>query len=295
MRRHRWGTALVVVLVIAAAFVAGYGITRAIHRASASAPPPRPSLPAALGALTNEPTPAPGAAKSTAATPAGVQRAIGALAKAPGLGGRLLARVIDARSGKVLFDGQGNTPAAPASTGKLLTAAAILAVHEPGDRFPTKIVSSGNGTVYLVGGGDPTLAAAAPGKPTTYVGAARISDLVAQLHRAHVAVHRIVVDGSLFSGPSIAPPWDPTDMGTSYAAPITAVMSDAAVIAPPGYARSTEPDLDAGAALAKLLGNPKLPVTQGKAPAGVKVVASVRSAPVSELIDEMLQTSDNVI
>jgi D-alanyl-D-alanine carboxypeptidase/D-alanyl-D-alanine-endopeptidase (penicillin-binding protein 4) len=72
-------------------------------------------------------------------------------------------------------------------------------------------------------------------------------------------------------------------------------MSDAAVIAPPGYARSTEPDLAAGAALARLLGNPKLPVTQGSAPAGAKRVASVRSAPVAELIDEMLQTSDNVI
>ena len=295
MGRHRWGTAIVVVLVIAAAFVAGYGITRAVHRVSAPAPPPRPPVPAVLPALTAAPAPAASSSTTTAATPAGVRRAIGAPAKAPGLGGRLLARVIDARTGKVLFDSQGSTPAAPASTGKLLTAAALLAVYEPGDRFTTKIVSTGNGTVYLVGGGDPTLAAAAPGKPTTYVGAARISDLVAQLRRAHVTVHRIVVDGSLFTGPSIAPSWDATDMGTSYASPITALMSDAAVIAPPGYARSTKPDLDAGAALAKLLGEPKLPVTQGNAPAAAKVVASVRSAPVSELIDEMLQTSDNVI
>ncbi|HEY2298383.1 MAG TPA: D-alanyl-D-alanine carboxypeptidase/D-alanyl-D-alanine-endopeptidase [Jatrophihabitans sp.] len=295
MGRRWWATAVVVVLVIAAAFVAGYAVTRVVHRATAAPAPPHPSLPPALSAVTAAPTTAPSTARSTSATPAGVREAIGALAKAPGLGGRLLARVIDAHTGKILFDGRGNTPAAPASTGKLLTAAAMFAVHEPGDRLTTKIVSTGDGTVYLVGGGDPTLAAAAPGKPSTYAGAARISDLVTQLHHAHVAVHRIVVDGSLFAGPSIAPSWDRTDIGTSYAAPITAVMSDAAVIAPPGYARSTEPDLDAGAALAKLLGDPKLSVTQGKAPAGAKVVASVRSAPVSELIDEMLQTSDNVI
>src|SRR5689334_5226719 len=129
MRRHGWGTAIVVVFVIAAAFVAGYGITRALHRASASAPPPRPSVPAVLPALTAAPAPAATTTKMTAATPAGVRRAIGALAEAPGLGGRLLARVIDARTGKILFDSRGGTPAAPASTGKLLTAAAMLAVH----------------------------------------------------------------------------------------------------------------------------------------------------------------------
>jgi D-alanyl-D-alanine carboxypeptidase/D-alanyl-D-alanine-endopeptidase (penicillin-binding protein 4) len=56
-----------------------------------------------------------------------------------------------------------------------------------------------------------------------------------------------------------------------------------------------KPDLDAGLALAKLLGNPNLPVTAGNAPAGAKPVASVQSAPVAELVDEMLQTSDNVI
>lgn len=282
------------VLALVAAFALGFGVTRGIRHATAKPAPPRPSLPAALGELTASPgQPAsPGAA---APTPAGVRRAIAQLAKAPALGGRLLARVVDARSGRVLFDSGGSTPAAPASTAKLMTAAAILAVHRPSDRFTTRVVDVGGGTIVLVGGGDPTLAAAPAGKPTTYVGAARLSSLAAQLRHAHVSVQRIEVDGTLFSGPSVSPHWDASDIGTTYAAPITAIMSDAGVIAPPGYARSTKPDLDAGAALAKLLGNPQLKVTEGRAPKSAKTVASVQSAPVSELVDEMLQTSDNVI
>ncbi len=288
----------ITIVVLVAAFALGFGVARGIKHANAKPAPPRPTVPAAIGALAATPGPGPtgsDGSNGTAPTPAGVRRAIGALAHAPGLGGRLLGRVIDAQTGKVLFNDSGSTPAAPASTGKLLTAAAILAVHKPTDRFTTTVDDAGNGTIVLVGGGDPTLAAAAPGKPTTYLGAARMSSLVQQLRAKHVTVRKIIVDGSLFTGPSVSPHWDASDIGTDYAAPITAIMSDAAVIAAPGYARSTKPDLDAGLALAKLLGNANLPVTAGKAPAGAKQVASVRSAPLAELIDEMLQTSDNVI
>jgi D-alanyl-D-alanine carboxypeptidase/D-alanyl-D-alanine-endopeptidase (penicillin-binding protein 4) len=203
--------------------------------------------------------------------------------------------VIDAQTGALLFDQSGNTPAAPASTGKLLTAAAILAVHKPSDRFVTKVLAGGGGTVVLVGGGDPTLAAAALGKATTYPDAARLSTLAAQVHAAHVRVRRIIVDDSLFFGPTVSPHWDASDIGTNYAAPITALMSDAGVIRPPGYARSTAPDMDAAKAFAKLLGNPALPIRIGRAPGGAKRVASVESAPVATLVEQMLQTSDNVI
>lgn len=286
---------VVCVLVIAAGFAAGYGITREVKHVTAKGAPPRPSMPPAISAATAQPrTPAP-PAPGPAASAAGVRAAIGTLAHAPALGARLLARVDDASTGRVLFDAAGTTPAAPASTAKLMTAAAVLAVRSPTTRFTTTVKDAGGGTIVLVGGGDPTLAAAAPGKAPTYPGAARLSDLAQQLRAAHVIVRRIVVDGSLFTGPAVSPAWDATDIGTSYAAPITAIMSDAGVIAPPGYARSTSPDLAAGAALAKLLGQPRVPVVAGSAPAGAKQVAAVRSAPLSELVEEMLQNSDNVI
>jgi D-alanyl-D-alanine carboxypeptidase/D-alanyl-D-alanine-endopeptidase (penicillin-binding protein 4) len=288
----------ILVFAVALGFGLGFGITTQLRHATAKPAPPRPSLPVALGAVTAAPSPDPAAAggpAGTAATPQGVRAAIGSLAHAPGLGARLLARVIDARTGRVLFDQAGSTAAAPASTGKLLTAAAILAVRRPTDRFTTTVLDAGHGTVVLVGGGDPTLAAARPGKPTTYPDAARLSALAAQVRAHHVTVRRIVVDDSLFFGPSVSPHWDATDIGTNYAAPITALMGDAAVIRPPGYARSTAPDLDAAKAFAALLGKPGLPIRTGRTPAGTTKLAQVESAPVAALVDQMLQTSDNVI
>jgi D-alanyl-D-alanine carboxypeptidase/D-alanyl-D-alanine-endopeptidase (penicillin-binding protein 4) len=295
VRPVRGRTIAIVALVAVAAFIAAFGITRSSRTDRAESFAPRPTLPRALNAIAAEPPAPVRAATAPAPTAAGVRKALAKVTAAPGLGGRLLARVVDARTGAVLYDRNGATPAAPASTGKLLTAAAILAVHGPSDRFATRVVDAGDGTIVLVGGGDPTLAAAAPGRPTVYPGAARISDLAAQVRHAGVIVHRIVVDGSLFTGPAVAPSWDPSDMGTTYAAPITAIMSDAGQIRSAGFGRSGNPDLSAGAALAKLLGRPDLPVSRGTAPHGAKQLAVVQSAPLSELIDEMLQNSDNVI
>ena len=38
---------------------------------------------------------------------------------------------------------------------------------------------------------------------------------------------RVVVDSCLFSGPAMAPTWDPRDVDGGYIAPITATMVDA--------------------------------------------------------------------
>jgi D-alanyl-D-alanine carboxypeptidase/D-alanyl-D-alanine-endopeptidase (penicillin-binding protein 4) len=72
-------------------------------------------------------------------------------------------------------------------------------------------------------------------------------------------------------------------------------MVDGGRDTPTSYVRSRSPDLAAGRRLATALGEPGLPVSRGTAPAGAGVVASVRSAPVSELVAQMLQGSDNVI
>jgi D-alanyl-D-alanine carboxypeptidase/D-alanyl-D-alanine-endopeptidase (penicillin-binding protein 4) len=296
MTRVRVRSVAIVALLAVAAFGIGYGVSRAGRSTTATAPmPSRPSIPAPLVAATAAPSPGPSAPAAPAATADGVRRALARLAAAPGIGGRLLARVVDATTGAVLYDRAGSTPAAPASTAKLLTAAAILAVRPATYRFTTTVVGGGAGTVVLVGGGDPTLSPARPGTPTRYEGAARISDLADQMKKRHITVRHIVVDGSLFPGPSVAPSWDPADMGTNYGAPITAVVADAAQLGPEGSARSTQPDLAAGADLAAALGQPDLKVTRGTASDGAKTLATVRSAPLSELIPEMLLDSDNVI
>jgi D-alanyl-D-alanine carboxypeptidase/D-alanyl-D-alanine-endopeptidase (penicillin-binding protein 4) len=223
-----------------------------------------------------------------------VSRELAAPAGQPVLG-TLHARVIDVATGQLLYDRSAAQPVAPASTAKVLTAAAVLADYRSTDQITTRVMAGSNGAVVLVGAGDPTLTGAAAGKPGAYSGAARLSDLAAQLRRAHVQPRSVVVDDSLFSGPTVSPAWAPEDVPSDYASAITAVLADGGRAAPADAVRSAAPDLAAGHELATALGAPGLPVQRGVAPASARVLASVRSAPFGTLVEQMLQASDNVI
>jgi D-alanyl-D-alanine carboxypeptidase/D-alanyl-D-alanine-endopeptidase (penicillin-binding protein 4) len=108
-------------------------------------------------------------------------------------------------------------------------------------------------------------------------------------------VSRIVVDGSLFSGPLTASGWGSADAPSSYAAPVTAAAVDGARVSPNSTARSGQPGLDAGAALADALGARGATVVLGEAPAGAKTLATVHSAPISRLVEQALSMSDNML
>jgi D-alanyl-D-alanine carboxypeptidase/D-alanyl-D-alanine-endopeptidase (penicillin-binding protein 4) len=99
----------------------------------------------------------------------------------------------------------------------------------------------------------------------------------------------------LFAGPAISPDWAPEDVPSDYASAITPVLADGGRAAPGDVLRSAEPDLAAGHELAVLLGRPGLPVTRGSAPLGAATLATVRSAPIGTLVEQMLQNSDNVL
>ena len=93
--------------------------------------------------------------------------------------GILTGRVTDALTGAQLWAQGAGVPMQPASTNKVLTAAAaLLAIDRDATLATTVLTDPDNpGLVILKGGGDPTLSAAAPGSPTWYRDAARISDL----------------------------------------------------------------------------------------------------------------------
>jgi D-alanyl-D-alanine carboxypeptidase/D-alanyl-D-alanine-endopeptidase (penicillin-binding protein 4) len=283
--------AIVAVLALGAGAGGYFGAYAAHHKKAPHVAPP----PAAYRAATAAPRVAPARAAAPAPRPAQVVAALAALLAAPELGSAPGAEVVDVRSGKVLFARAASITAAPASTAKLLTGVAVLAVHKASDRITTRVLSGAGGTLFLMGGGDPTLSGAASGKPTAYPEAARISDLAAQLRRAHLAPRRIEVDDSVFRGPAVSPGWAPEDVPTDYASAITAVLADGGRAAPADAIRSATPDLAAGRELAAALGRPALPVGRGSAPAGARVLATVSSAPISTLVEQMLENSDNVI
>ena len=289
---------IVPAVLLAGAGVGGYEISRHIRSDRAALARARAAGPtsSALPAATRSPAAPASASAAPEPTAAGVSAVLAPALTAAALGGRVHALVEDAGTGAVLADRLGTQPAAPASTAKLLTAAAVVATRGPGYRITTTVALGDTaGTVVLVGAGDPTLAAAPRAADGPYPDAARLTDLAAQVRARHVPVSRIVIDDSLFTGPAGSPDWAPGDVPTDYASAITAVMTDGGRAAPGDVVRSASPDLAAGREFAAALGVPAAPVSRGRAAPGARTLATVRSAPVSELITQMLLASDNVI
>ena len=98
----------------------------------------------------------------------------------------------------------------------LTTAAALLTLDRDATISTTVRAADQSrmpGVVVLVGGGDPTLSAAPPGTETWYRGAARIADLADQVRESGITATAVQVDTSLFTGPDMAPGWDPLISG----------------------------------------------------------------------------------
>jgi serine-type D-Ala-D-Ala carboxypeptidase/endopeptidase (penicillin-binding protein 4) len=299
MRPTQWrpSTHLIVgvgVLAIVAAVVAATAVftTSARNASGAHVPPPPP-------AVTAKPSIVPVPATAPVPTVSGLAATLASVLADPNLG-KLGARVTDAMTGEELWRQSDDIRLKPASTNKTLTAAAALLALDRGARVTTRVVAADQpGTVVLVGGGDPTLSAVPPGQDTWYHGAARISDLADQVRRRGVTPTTVQVDTSRFSGPNMAPGWDPADIDGGDIAPIESVMLDAGRIQPATdeSRRSVTPALDAGRALATALGvDPRQVTIAGHpAPPGAQQLAAVQSAPLIERLNEMMSISDNVM
>lgn len=224
------------------------------------------------------------------------------------LGGDTSAVVIDAQSGVALLERQQADLAIPASPMKILTATAALHVLGPSKRLVTRVVSTApvikgviNGDLVLIGAGDPTLTIGIDkGK---YPTPASLDILARQVRKAGVTQvnGRLLLDATLFAGPTRAPGWRDSYVREGSVAPVSALEVDEGRPAsnPERGPRSQQPISDTGNAFATALINAGVhtsrPTIEGSAPAGAKTVAiaSVQSAPVRELVERMLQDSDN--
>ena len=239
--------------------------------------------------------------------------ALTAKAASSALGRHVGLVVTDLESGSVLFSRQAGSGFVPASSAKLLTAVAALGTLGPSARFTTRVVSGARGSVVLVGGGDPTLAAGQPPRPD-YPQPATLRSLAGAtarwLHAHGERRVRLGYDTSLFTGPLIAPGWTTSYITTGNVTPITSLEVDQGRLTPTGTPqdaddpdnfrpRSFTPATDAAAAFAGFLRRDGIRVT-GRLRAGTghgaqSVVATVRSPMLSSIVGWMLRESNNVI
>ncbi|MGQ0837172.1 D-alanyl-D-alanine carboxypeptidase/D-alanyl-D-alanine endopeptidase [Actinokineospora sp.] len=231
-----------------------------------------------------------------APTAAGLRGALAGPAADPALG-TLTGTVIDPASGEILYAQNAATPLVPASTAKLLTSAAALLALPLAEQLTTRVVAGDKpGTVIIVGGGDPTLSSLAADKDSVYPGAAHLDDLVAQV-KATGPVDTVLLDLDRYTGDSLAQGWDNRDVAGGFIAPIVPAMLDGGRADPTKAVspRSANPARGLAEEFAKRIGAAVPAKATVTAPQGAKVLGEVKSAPIVELVDTVLQRSDNVL
>ncbi|MEW2571172.1 D-alanyl-D-alanine carboxypeptidase/D-alanyl-D-alanine-endopeptidase [Streptomyces sp. NPDC047070] len=272
------------------------------------------------GASGKEPAPAPSAVSVLAgvgspvgSVPSPTEKALGGvlgpLLDNPSLGSDRAGVVVDMATGKRLYGKGAGTALTPASTTKIATAVAALTAAGPDHRIATRaVLEPGTEEVVLVGGGDPTLTARKDAD-----GNASLRDLADDTARALKARRTgkagkggkggkgaevtLSYDTSLYAGTAV----HPIGAGNTNLAPVTALMADEGRLddSSSGPAdRSDDPAADAAEKFADLLHERGIETTvpgTSKASARAKTLATVKSPPLSALVERMLTSSDNDI
>ena len=265
-------------------------------------------------------------------TSGGLSSALTPILASSALGSHVGVVVTDPASGAVLWSSGARSPTQPASTAKLITAVAALTVLGPGARFTTRVVAGATaGSIILVGGGDPTLAAGPP-PASDYPQPATLKSLADATARSLRARGRSQVQlsygTSLFTGPLMAPGWTTGYITSGNTTPITSLEVDQGRLTPSGAPedaddqdnfrpRSFTPAADAAGAFASFLEAGGISVTgpvaegaaaenrgaagaagagaAGAGAAGAATIAAVKSPPLSDIVGMMLRESNNVI
>ncbi len=201
------------------------------------------------------------------------------LADNPALG-TLHGRVTDTVTGETVWEQNPEGPLRPASSTKVLTAAAAILEMGPADKLTTEVVAGEDpGTVVIRAVGDVWLT---PGQ---------MDELAEQVGEADT----VLIDLSAWSGPTMMDGWDDADIDGGYVAPMEpAMLHGARVGATEGdVPRSHTPALDVAQALADRVGAGT--TGEGTAPGDAQVLAATESPVLSERVADMMVWSDNVM
>jgi D-alanyl-D-alanine carboxypeptidase/D-alanyl-D-alanine-endopeptidase (penicillin-binding protein 4) len=234
-----------------------------------------------------------------AADPAAVRRVVSRYIHDKDLGPRVAVAVDQVSDGKTVFQ-SGPGTITPASTMKLLTTTAALGALGPGHRFRTTVVAGATPRdVILVGGGDPLLASspqsgAYPARADIATLARATAVSLKKLGRSEV---RLGYDTSLFTGPSANPAWPSSYIPESVVSRISPLWLDEGRQRDGFVYRAGDPALGAAGEFAKILERQGIVVRGKPRPATAKPdameYASVNSAPLSQIVQWTLETSDN--
>jgi D-alanyl-D-alanine carboxypeptidase/D-alanyl-D-alanine-endopeptidase (penicillin-binding protein 4) len=226
-----------------------------------------------------------------------VRRALGRLTADRRLGRRVAVAVSGVDG--VAVHTEGPRVVTPASTLKVMTSMAALATVGPQHRFTTSTVLAG-GTVTLVGGGDPFLERD-PAPKGTYPARADLATLArataAALEEAGRGRVRLAYDATLFTGPAVSPDWEDDYVLDDVVSPITALWVDGGRVATGLADRSADPAAAAARLFAerlrregvRVVGRPR----PSAAPERARPLAEVRSAELVEVVQRVLEVSDN--
>jgi len=243
-------------------------------------------------------------ADATAPLPsrAGLAKALAAALADPGLGVSVAVTVRDASTGAHLLDLSAQVPRIPASSVKLLTAAAVMAALDPALAFVTRAVRGpGAGDVILVAGGD-TLLSPGTGDPDAVAGRAGLADLAGQTARAlrveGVTRVRLHLDDRYASGPRFAPGWVVEDINLGLTGPV-AMMGLSTQRPAPGEAAPADPALSTAGAFRRALVAAGISVAATvdrlASPVGSPELGRVESAPLAEVMALAMGQSDDAL
>jgi D-alanyl-D-alanine carboxypeptidase/D-alanyl-D-alanine-endopeptidase (penicillin-binding protein 4) len=264
--------------------------------------PPRPALP--RPAVAAQPAPPPVPLTLTAA----LQQAMA------GVNGCLVVEDDDGAL-KTLFDLNGGSGFVPASSQKVLVAAAVLSRLGPDYRFETKVMASrpadDDGALHdawLVGGGDPYLAtpdyaAYLVTKPRTVD--TPLTPLVALADELVAAGVRSIpaglqTDESRYPPQRSVPTWKPSYVSEAEVGSLGALTVNEGLAGwGPNQKVAPDPAVSAANALGRLLTDRGVslpgPTAGASAPLDAVVIATVRSAPLGQIVAGMLRASDNYV
>lgn len=204
-----------------------------------------------------------------------------------------------------------DTPRIPASTLKILTAAAALDVMGPNFRYETRAVAAMKPQdgelerLWLVGAGDPMIAtpeaaealAADPltkGDATTPL-VKLADDIVAA--GVHAIPGGVVADDSRYDDTRYLSVWPSSYRADREIGPIGALTVNDGFGGPAGAGPATDPAINAADQLARLLilrGVTVGPSTQGRAPNDPTPIATLQSPALRDVLTALLASSDNL-